>query len=137
VVYIRRFIALATAFGLAACTSATTPTAVVIHFPARSFARPPRGSAVVPFTVTNVGMNSVLLTSRCGDHLSPAIERRGASGWQQYSGGYCLAINPMSAVPLAAGASRDDGVIVVESGDYRLVLGTDRGSVVSGAFAIQ
>jgi hypothetical protein len=108
-----------------------------IHPAATSFARSPDGWAEVPFRVTNIGGTSVLLTSRCGDHLTPAIERRTVSGWELYAGGFCQAIYSASPVPLAAGARRDDVTSVADPGEYRLVLGTEHGWVASVAFAVR
>lgn len=130
-------VATAAAFGVA-CSSPTQPGAAVEVRPGgTSFARAAGGAASVPYTVANAGAASVLLTSRCGDHLLPAVEQRTGAGWVAYAGGACLAIYPMSPVPLAAGATRDDAVSVGEAGEYRLVLGTDRGQVTSAAFTVR
>src|SRR5260370_27280037 len=93
------------------CASPTSPVATIeIRASALSFTRSAQGSVEVPFTVTNVGGASVLLTGRCGDHLSPAIERRTAAGWQSDAAGFCLAINATGPVALPAGARRSDVV---------------------------
>lgn len=127
----------AAALGVA-CASPTQPGAAVEVRPSgTSFARAANGGASVPYTVANAGPASVLLTSRCGDHLSPVVEQRTSAGWVPYAGGACLTVYPMSPVPLAAGATRDDVVSVGAAGEYRLVLGTDRGEVASAAFTVR
>ena len=127
----------AAALGVA-CSSPTPPGgAVEVRPGGTAFVRATGGAATVPYTVANAGTASALLTSRCGDHLLPAVEQRTSAGWVQYAGGACLAVYPMSPVPLAAGATRGDAVRVGDAGEYRLVLGTDRGQVTSAAFAVR
>ena len=123
---------------LAACSSATEPVGgIEIRPAALTFTRTMGGSAQVPYTVVNAGETSVLVTSRCGDHLTPVIERRIGGEWTGHSGGFCQTINPMSPVPLVPGARRDEIAFVDQAGQYRLVLGTERGPVVSATFTVQ
>ena len=58
-------------------------------------------------------------------------------GWIGYAGGMCLGIYDMSPDPLPAGAARQGTVNITEPGTYRVVIGTDRGPVRSGAITIE
>ena len=142
---LERGVTLITAFVLAACTSATSPTAdrvvasaaaVEVRPASLTFVRSPQGIAEVRYTVSNGSANPVLLTSRCGDRLAPVIERQVAGEWEQYAGGFCQAIYLSSPVPLPAGARREEVSVIADPGVYRLVIHTDGGSVVSEPFTI-
>lgn len=123
--------------GAGACASPTTPTAIRVRLAAAVFTRADGGVAAVEFTVTNAAADAVLLTSICGARLVPAVERREGGRWAQFSGGFCQTDQDMSPKPLAAGASRREVVGLREAGDYRLVLGAERGPVASDAFAVR
>jgi hypothetical protein len=128
---------LAVLLGVAACGTPTGPVAGVEVLPsASSFVRRPTGGAAVAFRVVNRGPTAVRLTSRCGDRVTPAVERREGARWVTYAGGVCPAIHDASPLPLAAGAERVDSVGVADPGDYRLVLGTERASVTSPVFRV-
>lgn len=132
-----RVLAGALLFALA-CATPAEPSGRVAVIPERTaFVRAPGEPPIVVYTVENSGAVPVLLTSRCGDHLAPAIEHRTSAGWTQFAGGICPAINMMSPVPLAPGQSRQDAVTVAEVGVYRLVIGTDRGAAMSAAFTVR
>ncbi len=125
---------------IGACAAPTAPAAdaeVELMPAAASFTRPPDGAAAVAFTVANRGEATVRLTSRCGDRITPAVERREGDRWAAYAGGVCLAIYDASPVALAAGAVRAETVAVRDAGEYRLVVGTDRGPITSAAFRVQ
>jgi len=108
-----------------------------IRLAALTFARIAPSGADVRYTVANPSATSVRITTRCGDALMPAIEQLSGNRWRQYSSGGCLAIYDMSPVDLDPGAQREGVVHIRESGQYRLVLGTDGGSLVSSAFTIE
>ena len=108
-----------------------------LRLAALAFTRLAQHGADVRFTVVNLGASTVRITTRCGDQLTPVVERRSGNEWQQYSGGFCITIYPMSPVPLSAGAQRDGVVVLAEPGKYRLILGTESGPVVSATFSIQ
>jgi hypothetical protein len=136
----RRFLAILSSAGISAiaCADPAGPAAGVhIRPTAREYALTPRGTAEISYAVLNSGGTAVLLTSRCGDRLSPAVQRKDTDEWQQYSGGMCITSLDMSPVPLDAGARRDEVVLVGMAGEYRLVIGTDRGPAVSPAFIVR
>ena len=121
-----------------ACSDPTRPiTQAELQLAAPVFARVAQGGAAVRYTVENRGATTVNITTRCGDHLSPAIEQRSGNGWRQYAGGACITIHPMSPVPLLANTQRDGVVEIAEAGQYRLILGTDRGPLTSSVFFIE
>ncbi|WP_309669018.1 hypothetical protein [Gemmatimonas sp.] len=121
-----------------ACNDPTHPIAhTELLLAAPAFARAEQGGAEVRYTVANRSATTVHITTRCGDQLSPAIEQRSGNGWRTYSGGTCVTINAMTPVPLLANTQRDGVVEIVEAGEYRLILGTDRGSLTSSAFTIE
>ena len=91
----------------------------------------------VIYSVRNTGQSVVLVTSRCGDGLSPSIQRRQDGEWQHYRGGACIAALDMSPVPLSPGESRTDSVLVDTRGEYRLVVGTERGQAISPVFVVR
>lgn len=120
-----------------ACMSPTVPGRDVELLPAASeFVLRPDGVAVVHFSVRNAGAAQVLVT-RCGDRINPAIERRESGGWANYAYDACQANLDMSPVPLAPGEVRSGTVSLGQAGDYRLVLGTDGGPVISVTFAVR
>ena len=146
-----RYAALAAALILSACSQPSTAeltgtselrrdhTGVEVRPAALTFTRNAQNLAEVPYQVVNGSDAAILLTTRCGDRLSPAVQRRDGDEWVQRSGGGCFAIYPMSPVPLAAGARRDEREVMSSAppGQYRLVLGTERGPVASAPFTVQ
>jgi hypothetical protein len=131
---------LAVLLGVVACGAPTGPAAgldaIEVLPSASSFVRRPAGGAAVAFRVVNRGPTTVRLTSRCGDRVTPAVERREGGGWVAYAGGACPAIYDASPLPLAPGAERADTVGVGDAGEYRLVLGTEQAPVTSPAFRV-
>jgi hypothetical protein len=124
--------------GAPGCANLTGPRADIEVRPASyEFTIPQQGSARVDYSVRNTGRTAVALTSRCGDRLSPAVERRESGSWQQYLGGMCITSLEMSPVQLLAGGSRDERVLLGSAGTYRLVIGTEHGQVVSPAFVVR
>lgn len=122
----------------AACATPTGPDiGVALRLAAPSFALPGDGAATVAFTVANRSATAVRVTSRCGDRLVPAIERRMGERWGTYAGGICPAVFDASPLPLGPGAERVDTVAIAEPGEYRLVLGTARAPVTSEAFRVR
>ena len=131
-------LSITTSFLLSACTNALAPAGdIEIQPESTAFSRTPQGIAEVSYTVRNGGDDTVLLTAPCGDRLNAVIERRVADRWEQYSGGFCQLSSTQSPVPLTPGAQRKDVSVINEPGMYRLVLSTERGPVVSQAFAIR
>ncbi|HEX8849303.1 MAG TPA: hypothetical protein VF761_07225 [Gemmatimonadaceae bacterium] len=100
--------------------------------------------ATVPFTVTNRGDETVFVPG-CGGQLSASIERGVGDHWEQYSGGFCLAVNAQAPIALRAGQRLTSEFPFYEPGYYRIriswgmdasaVYGDD--SVVSNAFTIR
>ena len=139
--YSRRFSSIARAaciLFIVGCGDPAQPVAQgEIHLSALTFARIVPSGADVRYTVTNPGTASVRITTRCGDELMPAIEQKSGNTWRQYSGGACIAIHEMSPISLEPGAQREGVVHIAEPGQYRLVLGTDGGSLMSSAFTIE
>ena len=146
------YVTLAAALLLAACSKSSpseltgtsellpdTSTGVEVRPAALTFTRNAQNLVEVPYSVVNGRTASVLLTTRCGDRLSPAVQRREGGEWVQHSGGGCFAIFPMSPVPLAAGARRDELEVISSPppGQYRLLLGTELGPVLSTTFTVQ
>lgn len=123
---------------VAACSSSTSPAgAVSVRVADASFTRTPGVGATVAYTVANAGTATIRLTNSCGDDPTPSIERRRSGGWSEYAGGRCVTIYQMGAVTLAPGAVRQSSVTLVDPGEYRLVLATDRGQVASAAFTVR
>ena len=139
--YSRRFSSIARAaciLFIVGCGDPAQPVAQgEIHLSALTFARIVPSGGDVRYTVTNPGTASVRITTRCGDELMPAIERKSGNTWRQYSGGACIAIHEMSPISLEPGAQREGVVHIGEPGQYRLVLGTDGGSLLSSTFTIE
>lgn len=122
----------------AACSSSTAPEAgIEIRPSAPAFTRTTPGSDQIPYSVLNTGAKPVLITTRCGDRLTPSVQRREGGQWLRYSGDVCITMLPMGPVPIAAGARREDVAFVAEAGQYRLVLGTEHGPVVSSTFTVR
>jgi hypothetical protein len=123
---------------VAACSNPAAPSAgAQIGLSARAIPLTPAGTADISYFVRNPGDAPVLLTTRCGERLLPSIERKSPGGWQQYAGGACLGIYDASPVPLGPGERRDDAAQLREAGEFRLVIGTDRGRVVSQSFTVR
>ena len=110
---------------------------MAVRLAAPSFALPTAGAATVAFAVANRGATAVRVTSRCGDRLLPAIERRAGERWATYAGGICPAVLDASPLSLGPGAERVDTVSIADPGQYRLVLGTERAPVTSEAFRVR
>jgi hypothetical protein len=94
-------------------------------------------ATAVIYSVRNTGRSVVLVTSRCGGGLSPSLQRRQGGEWEQYRGGACVAALDMSPVPLSPGSSRTEAVLVDARGEYRLIIGTERGPAISPAFVVR
>ena len=137
----RCFFVLTLAVGVAAATGCADPAApysgVEVSLAAPDYALELEEVAAVIYSVRNTGPSVVLVTSRCGDGLSPSIQRRQDGEWQQYRGGACVAALDMSPVPLSPGASRTDSVLVDARGEYRLVVGTEQGQAISPVFVVR
>jgi hypothetical protein len=120
-----------------ACGNPTEPRhAIDVRLAAREYTL--TGPSVqVSYSVQNLSNVTVDLTSRCGDRLVPAVERRQADRWEQSSGGICLAVFDASPVPLPAGERRDEVTFASDVGEYRLVIATDRGPAVSETFVVR
>jgi len=128
----------AAALLVAACSSSTGPTGPVsLRVADASFTRTPGVGATVAYSVANDGNVAIRLTNSCGDDPAPSIERRRGGGWSEYAGGRCITIYQMGAVVLAPGAVRQASVILLDPGEYRLVLETDRGQAASAAFTVR
>jgi len=123
---------------VAACSSSTGPAGPVsVRVADASFTRTPGVGATVPYTVANGGTATVRLTNSCGDDPAPSIEGRRDGGWPEYAGGRCITIYQMGAVTLAPGAVRQSSVTLLDQGEYRLVLATDRGQATSPPFTVR
>lgn len=92
--------------------------------------------ADVAYAVRNVGAVPVLLTSRCNDAVAPTVERREFGRWH-HGGRLCLAIYDMSPVALGPGETRQEVFPIQEAGEYRLIVETEYGPVVSPAFVVR
>jgi hypothetical protein len=75
----------------------------------------------------------------CCHDPAAVLERRLGRRWTTFGGGICLGIFPSGRVVLEPGSIRasSSGVHVAEPGEYRLVIATERGRVVSPAFAVR
>ena len=137
----RRLFMITFAVGVAAANGCANPAApysgVQVSLGAPVYALELEEATAVIYSVRNTGRSAVLVTSRCGDGLSPSIEHKQGGEWQQYRGGACIAALDMSPVPLSPGASRMDSVLVDARGEYRLVVGTDQGQAISPAFVVR
>lgn len=138
----RRFLtaqrAVVTALLAAACSSSTAPAGPVsVRLADAAFTRTAPGPATVAYSVANNGTAAIRLTGSCGEDPSPSIERRRGGAWSQYAGGPCLAIYLVGAVMLAPGVARQGSVSLMDPGEYRLVVETDRGRVASRAFTVR
>ncbi|HJR62074.1 MAG TPA: hypothetical protein VJ803_00115 [Gemmatimonadaceae bacterium] len=79
----------------------------------------------------------MLLTSRCSDAVAPTVERREFGRWRHYGGRLCLAIYDMSPVALGPGETRQEVFPIQETGEYRLIVETEYGPVVSPGFVVR
>lgn len=133
-------IAIIAALGASGCSFGTEPVAGVSVSPSdAAFALPALGGVSVPYTVANHGTTPVRLTGSCGDDPAAVLERRLGRRWSTFGGGICLGIFPSGRVVLEPGSIRasSSGVHVAEPGEYRFVIATERGRVVSPAFAVR
>lgn len=83
---------------------------------------PSVGAVAVPFSVRNIGEETVYL-ARCGDSVSAELERWEGGEWVNAAAAICLAIYDMSPLPLGAGEMRRSAHGVHKPGRYRLRIG--------------
>lgn len=104
---------------------------------------PDTGSATIAFSVRNTGDTTIYL-SRCGEHLTTALDRWEQGQWVQVSSAICQTVHDMTPFPLHSMAERTGGRAVQHPGRYRLRLGTSekqgarsRWVVASPTFAVE
>jgi len=127
-----------------ACPGTSAPVGgLVIRTSAVSFSRQASEPAVIDFTVTNTFDHRVYL-ARCGPRIMSALDRAGASGWEQYSGDACIAILDMSPLPIDPGVTLQSSRAIHDPGQYRLRIGvigdteqTYAWESASGAFVVR
>ena len=81
----------------------------------------PRTITFAAFTVKNVSANA-LRVGGCIEGLAAGIEREVDGEWRFLGGTMCWGSDPRHGFPLAAGASIDGGIQVLEPGRYRVVV---------------
>jgi hypothetical protein len=98
--------------------------------------------AMVPFSLTNRGATSASV-ARCDSRVMAAVDRWDGGSWVQYSSDACLAVYITAPLELAPGATISAERSVLESGTYRLRIGTSKAdgsdfdwSIVSGQFEV-
>ena len=112
-----------------ACSPSSGPANVLdVSVPGAAFERVGTpASASVPFSVTNRGSASVFI-ARCGSRVMAALDRWNGQGWIEYSGDACKAVEMMAPLELAPGASVTTSRSVLDSGKFRLIIGTADGA---------
>ncbi len=118
---------------LGACSSLSGPISVVeVNISGASFARVGTPAiATVPFRATNRGSASVFV-ARCGTRVMAAVDRWNGQAWVQYSGDACVAIYTVAGLELTPGSSAVASRTLLESGRYRVRIGTS--NTASGGF---
>lgn len=98
----------------------------------REHADTPSGYAPVsiPYDLTNRGDRTAFV-SACGERPSAWIERQVDGHWEQYSGGYCIAVLSMAPIELRGGERRAGlQVAIQDAGTFRI--GVTYGEDTSG-----
>ncbi|HWE41743.1 MAG TPA: hypothetical protein VG432_04515 [Gemmatimonadaceae bacterium] len=87
--------------------------------------------AVVSYIARNTG-DKVAFLPACGQNPVATIERLNGGTWEQWSGGACLAIMPMSPIEMHAGNRVWGSGSIAEAGRFRLRLSYADNARLSG-----
>lgn len=87
--------------------------------------------AVVSYVARNTG-DKVAFLPACGQNPVATIERLNGGTWEQWSGGACVAIMPMTPIEMHSGNRVSGAVSIAEAGRFRVRLGYSDNTSMSG-----